>query len=141
MRWIALSACLVLAGCGGLERKQYPASANAPLMIGTVEHVQHYEGDASESEWSRLGLGALAGGVIVGAAAALADPGEHTFEAYSYLVKPVAPTRQAQLFNAFDGLEVGDCVAVYKSVREGMNSLSKLEHDQCSDDMQGGRGI
>ncbi|MBB3142188.1 hypothetical protein [Halomonas organivorans] len=129
MRLIAVSACTLLVGCGGLERQQYPAAADEALLVGTVKHVQPFEGDTSESGWSRLGWGTLAGGVIVGAAAGLAEPGEHSFDAYSYVVKPSGG--RPQIINAFDSLEVGDCVAVYQSVREGMRSLSRLPPGRC----------
>ncbi|NWO11729.1 hypothetical protein HLV40_15160 [Chromohalobacter salexigens] len=132
MRWIVVSiATLLIAGCGGLERQKYPAAANDPLVVGKVTHVQPYTGETSESGWSRAGWGALAGGVIVGAVAGLTAPDAGSFDAYSYLVNPVGKTDQAQIFNAFDDLKVGACVAIYQSVRKGMYSLSQLPSGRC----------
>lgn len=132
MRWIVVSlAVLFIAGCGGLERQQYPAAADAPLLIGKVTHVQPYTGETSESGWSRAGWGSLAGGVVVGAIAGLTAPDTGSFEAYSYLVRSTGKTGKAQVFNAFDDLAEGACVAVYQSVREDMYSLSQLPSDRC----------
>lgn len=132
MRLIVASlAFLFIAGCGGLERKQYPTATDDPLLIGEVAHVQPYTGETSENGWSRAGWGTLAGGVIVGAVAGLTATDAGSFDAHSYLVKPAEQDGKPRIFNSFDDIIVGDCVAVYQSVRKGMFSLSQLPPDRC----------
>lgn len=133
MRWIAasivLALALALAGCGGLERQSYPASAQDVVMIGQVTHVQPFKGETSESDWSRAGWGTLAGGVVAGAVAGLADSDIDTYDAYSYVIKPSHDA--ARVFNSYARVQKDECVAVYQAVKPRVHSLSVLSLDRC----------
>ncbi|WP_129138784.1 hypothetical protein [Modicisalibacter coralii] len=131
MRWIVASLLIVsLAGCGGLERKSYPASGATNRLVGTVAHVQPYTGEASESNWSRAGWGLLAGGIVASAFAGLSESDIGDVDAYSYIVKPVS-SEDPQLINAYNFVPKGACVAVYDSVSQGMMSIEMLAPDSC----------
>lgn len=128
--WIASSSLsLFLVGCGGLERKSYPATEHQILAVGEVTHIQPYKGDASESGLSRAGWGLIAGGVIAGAAAGLADDDIGSYDAYSYMVR--SESGEPILVNSFSKVRQGDCVAVYESTSKNMSSLSVLDDHRC----------
>lgn len=128
--WIVGSLSLFLVGCGGLERHSYPANEANVLMVGTVELLQPYKGSASESNLSRAGWGALAAG-IPGAFAGLADSDIGSFDAYSYLV--ATEGNKSHVVNSYSLVSLGDCVAVYESVQQGISSVEKRPLSECAE--------
>lgn len=119
----------ILIGCSGLKRTSYPVTVDQVISIGIVKHIQPYIGAASESNLSRAGWGFLAGGLFVGAIAGLADDNINSYKAYSMIIE--SNNDRVTMINSFSRANVGDCVVVYQSTGNNINSISILSKSRC----------
>ena len=119
----------LLIGCGGLKRTSYPATEHQIISIGTITHIQPYIGRASESNLSRAGWGFLAGGLIVGATAGLADDNISSYNAFSMIVE--SDDNNIMMINSYSRANVGDCIAIYQSTGNNINSIEVIDSSRC----------